>query len=30
MGEDKDTATALAETLDQFNNGVIGPGHCDG
>jgi hypothetical protein len=22
-------ATALADTLDDYNNGVIGPGHCD-
>lgn len=23
------TAIELAETLDQYNNGMIGPGHCD-
>ncbi|MCK6592645.1 MAG: hypothetical protein L6Q76_34245 [Polyangiaceae bacterium] len=22
-------ATALATTLDQYNNGLIGPGHCE-
>ena len=26
----KNTILAHATTLDQYNNGVIGPGHCDG
>jgi hypothetical protein len=25
---EKNTLTGWANTLDQFNNGVIGPGHC--
>jgi hypothetical protein len=26
---DRDTAIGLSELLDAYNNGVIGPGHCD-
>ncbi len=26
---DRGTATALADTLDAYNNGFTGPGHCD-
>ena len=28
-GFTKDEVTALAATLDEYNNGLIGPGHCD-
>ena len=28
-GEDRDRALELAGLLDDYNNGVIGPGHCD-
>jgi hypothetical protein len=28
-GEDREDAFAYATTLDQYNNGIIGPGHCD-
>jgi hypothetical protein len=27
-GAARNTGTALADTLDNYNNGVIGPGHC--
>jgi len=27
-GADRDAGIALAEVLDQYNNGLIGPGHC--
>jgi hypothetical protein len=27
-GPDREAGLALATTLDEFNNGVIGPGHC--
>jgi len=27
--DDRDAAIALASMLDDYNNGVIGPGHCD-
>jgi hypothetical protein len=26
---DRAQGISLAETLDEYNNGVIGPGHCD-
>jgi hypothetical protein len=26
--EDRDSAISLADTLDDYNNGLIGPGHC--
>ena len=26
---DRDLAISLADTLDDYNNGLIGPGHCD-
>jgi len=28
-GWDKDEVTALATALDEYNNGITGPGHCD-
>jgi hypothetical protein len=28
-GADREEGIALAEVLDEYNNGVIGPGHCD-
>ena len=28
-GKDEDRALELADLLDDYNNGVIGPGHCD-
>jgi hypothetical protein len=27
-GADREAGIALAATLDDYNNGVIGPGHC--
>lgn len=27
--EDREHVIELAEVLDDFNNGLIGPGHCD-
>jgi hypothetical protein len=29
-GTDRSAGIALAEILDQYNNGLIGPGHCKG
>jgi hypothetical protein len=29
-GTDREAGIALAEALDDFNNGVTGPGHCTG
>jgi uncharacterized repeat protein (TIGR01451 family) len=29
-GPDRESAISLKDTLDAFNNGQIGPGHCDG
>lgn len=26
---DREQGVTMANTLDQYNNGVIGPGHCD-
>ena len=28
-GEDRDEAIALSGLLDDYNNGLVGPGHCD-
>jgi hypothetical protein len=28
-GSTRQVGIALARTLDQYNNGLIGPGHCD-
>jgi hypothetical protein len=28
--EPRQSARSYAETLDDYNNGIIGPGHCDG
>ncbi len=28
QGSDRDLATSLASTLDDYNNGLLGPPHC--